>query len=284
MSLRFRKTRSALGVAFIAALAAVSCSPSATQHTDRVLRVCADPNNLPFSNRAGQGFENKIAELMAKDMGARLDYTWWAQRRGFIRNTLNANTCDVVIGVPSSFDLALVTAPYYRSTYVFVARRDRDLHIKSFDDPKLHRLRIGVQLVGDDGANTPPVHALGKRGIVGNLKGYTVYGDYSQSNPIAEIVRGVAKGDVDVAVVWGPIAGYFAKQEKLPLTITPVSPQIDLPFLPFVYDMSMAVRRPDKPLRDTLDALLLRERSAIGRILDDYGIPRVDAARSRASA
>ncbi|HUQ20807.1 MAG TPA: substrate-binding domain-containing protein [Gemmatimonadaceae bacterium] len=277
---RFRSLRGV--AAFIAVAAGLTSCASHSQRADHVLRVCADPNNLPFSNRAQQGFENKMAQLLAKDLGKRVEYTWWAQRRGFIRNTLNAETCDVVMGVPSSFDLALVSAPYYRSTYVFVSRRDRDIGIKSFDDPALKGARIGVQLVGDDGANTPPVHALSARGIVGNLKGYTVYGDYSQPTPTAGIMSAVEKGDVDVAIVWGPTAGYFAKTHHIPLRLTPVSPQIDLPFLPFVYDISLAVRRKDKALRDTLDSLLIRERPAIGKILDEYGIPRVDRVTSQA--
>lgn len=276
----------AFAIAIVAASLAfvlTACAPAASQRAERVLRVCADPNNLPYSNSSRQGFENKLADLLAKDLGARVEYTWWAQRRGFIRNTLNAKSCDVVMGVPSSFDLALVTAPYYRSSYMFVTRQDRHLGIHSFDDPALRTARIGVQLVGDDGANTPPVHALSSRGIIGHLKGYTVYGDYSKPNPTARIIDAVAHDDVDVAIVWGPIAGYFAKSESTPLTLTPVSPQIDLPFLPFVYDISIAVRRTDKPFRDTLDALLTRERPAIGKILDEYGIPRVES-QSRLSA
>src|SRR5215217_8214805 len=177
------------------------------------LRVCADPNNLPFSNAKGQGFENRIAELVAREMGRSVKYTWWAQRRGFVRNTLNAGDCDVIIGVPASFDLTAVTNPYYRSSYVFVTRRDRNIHVSSYDDPILRKLRIGVQLVGDDGANTPPVHALGQRGIRGNLKGYLVYGDYREPNPPARIVDAVVKGEVDVAIVWGPLAGFFAARQ-----------------------------------------------------------------------
>lgn len=280
MSSRFHNLRDA--VALVAIAASLTSCASGSQRADHVFRVCADPNNLPFSNRAQQGFENKIAQLLAKDLGKRVEYTWWAQRRGFIRNTLNAETCDVVMGVPSSFDLALVSAPYYRSTYVFVSRRDRDIGVKSFDDPALKRARIGVQLVGDDGANTPPVHALSSRGIVGNLRGYTVYGDYSKPNPTARIMNAVESGEVDVAIVWGPTAGYFVKTHQIPLRLTPVSPQIDLPFLPFVYDISLAVRRKDKALRDTLDSLLVRERPAIGKILDQYGIPRVDRVTSQA--
>jgi ABC-type amino acid transport substrate-binding protein len=127
-----------------------------------VLRVCADPNNLPFSNERGEGFENKLAEMLAADLGAELRYTWWAQRRGFFRNTLRAGSCDVVLGVPAGFELALTTSPYYRSTYAFVSRKDRHLGVRSFDDEALRRLKVGVQLVGDDGANTPPAHALAR--------------------------------------------------------------------------------------------------------------------------
>ena len=248
------------------------------------LRVCADPNNLPFSNSKGEGFENRIAELVARDMGARVKYTWWAQRRGFIRNTLNASECDVVIGVPASFDLTAVTAPYYRSSYVFVSRTDRHLGVRSFDDPVLHRLRIGVQLVGDDGANTPPVHALGARGIRGNLKGYLVYGDYRKANPPSAIIDAVAKGDIDLAIAWGPLAGYFANRHATPLDIVPVSPQIDLPFLPEVFDISMGVRRQDKALRDRLDGIIEREKEPIQAILDSYHIPRIDPRTSRPSS
>lgn len=243
---------------------------------ERLLRVCADPNNMPFSNRAGEGFENKLAELLAREMGAELQYTWWAQRRGFIRNTLKAGSCDVVMGVPTSFELAATTRPYYRSTYVFLTRSDAPFRVTSFDDPILKRLRIGVQIIGDDYANTPPAHALSNRGIVRNVRGYTVYGDYSKPNPPARIVDAVAAGDVDVAVVWGPLAGYFAQHEPVALRAVPVSPQIELPYLPFVFDISMGVRRQDVALRDTLDAILARRRAAVDSILKAFGVPRVD--------
>lgn len=248
------------------------------------LRVCADPNNLPFSNARGEGFENQIAELIARDMGAKVRYTWWAQRRGFIRNTLNASQCDVVVGVPASFDLTAVTVPYYRSSYVFVSRSDRHLAVGSFDDSVLHRLKIGVQLIGDDGANTPPVHALGARGIRGNLKGYLVYGDYRKANPPSAIIDAVAKGDVDLAIAWGPLAGYFASRQSVPLDIVPVSPQIDVPFLPEVFDISMGVRRQDKALRDRLDGILERRKTSIQAILDSYHVPRIDTRTSRLSS
>jgi quinoprotein dehydrogenase-associated probable ABC transporter substrate-binding protein len=241
-----------------------------------VLRVCADPNNLPFSNDRGEGFENKIAEMFAHDLGERVEYTWWAQRRGFFRNTLRAGACDVVIGVPAGFEMALTTRPYYRSTYVFLTRKDRHLKLGSFDDPTLKKLKIGVQIIGDDFSNAPPAHALSRRNIITNVKGYTVYGDYNQPNPPARIVDAVSKGDVDVAIVWGPLAGYFAKQSHVPLEVVPVSPQVDQPFLPFVFDISMGVRRGDQELRDQVEQELDRRRNDINRILQDYNVPRVD--------
>jgi quinoprotein dehydrogenase-associated probable ABC transporter substrate-binding protein len=241
-----------------------------------VLRICADPNNLPFSNQRLEGFENKIADLLAQDLGERVEYTWWAQRRGFFRNTLKAGMCDVVIGVPAGFEMALTTKPYYRSTYVFLSRKDRHLDVKSFDDPVLKKLRIGVQIIGDDQSNAPPAHALSRRNIVENVKGFTLYGDYSQPDPPARIVDAVSAGDIDLAIVWGPLAGYFAKQSRAPMDVVPVSPQIDQPFLPFVFDISMGVRRGDQELRDQLDQFLEKRRPEIEKILQDYKVPRVD--------
>jgi len=242
----------------------------------RVLRVCSDPNNLPFSNIRQQGFENQLATLIARDLHADVRYTWWAQRRGFIRNTLKAHQCDVVMGMPTAMDMAATTRPYYRSTYVFVSRKDRHLGVTSFDDAVLRKLRIGVQIIGDDGANAPPAHALAARGIVENVRGYTVYGDYAKPNPPARIVDAVADGEIDLAVVWGPLGGYFARNGRVPMDVVPVSPDIDLPFLPFVYDIALGVRREDAALRDELDAILERRKPEIDRLLATYGIPRVD--------
>jgi mxaJ protein len=248
---------------------------TASPRQTHALRVCADPNNLPFSNERGEGFENKIAELIARDMGARVEYTWWAQRRGFFRNTLKAGLCDLVTGVPSGLEMAQTTAPYYRSTYVFVYRKASGLDVRSFDDPVLRKVKIGVQMIGDDFSNAPPAHALTNRHIVENVRGYTVYGDYSKPNPPADIIGAVARGEVDVAVVWGPLAGYFAPRQKTALAVVPVSPQVDRPFLPFVYDIAMGVRRGDNAFREEIEEVLERRREEIGRILDKYGVPRV---------
>jgi len=241
--------------------------------TQPPLRVCSDPNNLPFSNQQQQGFENRIADLLARDLGTTVEYTWWAQRRGFLRNTLLAGLCDVVIGLPRDIEMAHTTQPYYRSTYVFVTRKARGLHIRSFDDAALRQLRIGVQVIGDDGANSPPAHALSRRGIVNNLIGYSVYGDYATDSPPSRIVAAVAIGEVDVAAVWGPLAGYFAAEQREPLDIVAVHPQID-GGLPQAFDLSMAVRRNDTARLRVLNQFLQRRRAAIDGILDRYHVPR----------
>ncbi|UCI10506.1 substrate-binding domain-containing protein [Mesorhizobium sp. B1-1-8] len=263
----------AMGIAVLALLLLPATADA------RELRVCADPNNMPFSNAAGQGFENRIAQIIARDLGAKLTYTWWAQRRGFVRNTLKAGLCDLVPGTPANLEMLRTTTPYYRSSYVFVTRRDGP-DVASFNDPRLRDMRIGVQLIGDDGANSPPVQALGRRGIVGHLVGYPVYGDYSAPNPPARIVEAVASGEIDLAVVWGPLAGYFAARQKTPLRITPVTPRIDGPQLPMIYDISMGVRREDDALRGDVNGALARHKAEIDALLDQYGVPRLDASAS----
>ena len=266
----------------LVSLALASCAGA--RESTRVLRVCADPNNLPFSNEREEGFENELARMVARELDARVEYTWWAQRRGFIRNTLGANSCDVVMGMPASMELALTTRPYYRSTYVFVTRHDAALRPRSLDDPVLRRVRVGVQVIGDDYANAPPAHAMARRGIVQNVRGYSVYGDYGRPSPPSRIVEGVAAGEVDVAIAWGAMAGYFAARQPVALDIVPVSPEIDLPFIPMVYDISLGVRREDVALRDELDAVLERLRPEIARLLERYHVPRVDRRRADAVA
>jgi mxaJ protein len=255
------------------------CAPKQEPHpadsgTKRVLRVTSDPNNLPFSNEKREGFENKLAELIAKDLNAELRYSWRAQRRGFFRETLKEDRADVVLAVPAHFDMALTTAPYYRSSYVFVYRKDRKINVRSLDDSSLRELKVGVQMIGNDGRNTPPAHALANRGIINNVAGYTVYGDYTEENPPARIIDAVVAREIDVAIVWGPLAGYFAGKSKVPLEVVPLEPASD-PHLPFTFSIAMGVRKNDKPLRDEIDAVLARRRVEVEAILDDYKIPRV---------
>jgi len=263
-------------------LAASACGMRA--HAVAPLRVCADPNNLPFSNERREGFENRLAEMIAADAGTTVEYTWWRQGRGFVRNTLGAGRCDVVIGVPAHYDAALTTRPYYRSTYVFVSRHGENPGLSSLEDERLRRLKIGVQLIGDDFANSPPAHALAARGLIRNIAGYSVLGDYSQPNPPARIVEAVANRDVDTALVWGPLAGYFAQRTSPPLDVTPIAAADDGPARPFVFDIAMAVRRGDAERQRALDRFIGRHGSQIDQLLTSYGVPRVPAAAKRGTS
>ena len=266
----------------------MACAPAGmAQRDSRVppavtsLRVCADPNNLPFSNEKGEGFENRIAERLADDLGLPLRYTWKPQRRGFVRTTLNSGECDVIMGVPNTYDMVRTSRPYYTSTYVFVYRRDRGYHITSLADSALRRLKIGIHMIGDDYHNTPPAEALAARGIIDNVKGYTIYGDYSRPNPPARLIEAVAKGEVDVAIVWGPLAGYFAPRESVPLTIVPVPQESDITGQAWTFAISMGVRHRDQGLAVLLDDLLEREQTSIDAILSDYGVPLVTTSAVR---
>jgi mxaJ protein len=237
------------------------------------LRVCADPNNLPFSNLDGEGFENRIAQLVARDLRRPLTYFWSPQRRGFIRNTLDAGRCDLVVGVPAQFTPLQTTRPYYRSSYAFVMRRDRRLHVRSFDDPRLRDLTIGVQITGDDYNNPPAAQALASRHIIENVRGFPVYGDYSQPDPQRGLVDAVADRRIDVAVMWGPLAGFYARRQPVAIDVVPVSPERDGQALVFAFDIAMGVRRDDRALRPALDAIIVRRRAEIRRILTSFGVP-----------
>jgi mxaJ protein len=226
------------------------------------LRVCAEPDNLPFSRVDRSGFENRIADLLAHELDAQLVYAWQPQRRGFVRKTLGAGLCDVWMGVPVDYQRVLTTRPYYRSTYVFVYGKRL---LRSFDDPALPTLRIGVQLPGNDMAATPPGYALAARGAIDNVVGFPVYGE----QPAAErIVQAIAHGTLDAGIVWGPAVGYFARGESLSIA------KAAAPDLPFEFAIAIGVRRDARELRDALDAVLARRRSDVERILDEYAVPR----------
>jgi len=260
-----------------AAIVALALSAPGWRALPKPLRVCADPNNLPFSNQKRAGFENRIAALLARDMGTTVEFSWRPQMRGFVRKGLKAGACDVYMGVPAEFGPLLTTAPYYRSTYVIVYRTASRVHVRSLDDGALHSLVIGVHMIGDDYQNTPPAQALAARGIVDNVRGFPIVGDYSKPNPQAEILEALERGEIDVAIVWGPFAGYFAKHARTPLTIVPVTPARDPSGQIFAFDIAMGVRRTDSALARTLDTMLVRERPAIRRILSDYGVPLASA-------
>jgi mxaJ protein len=265
----------ALPLVAMALLALAPRTRPAREAAHAALRVCADPNNLPFSNARSEGFENRLAALLAQELGLPVRYTWFAQRRGFVRETLGASACDVIPGIVASSDRVLVTRPYYRSTYVFVRRTDAPravARVASLDDPALRRLRIGVHVIGDDYTNTPPAHALAARGIIAQVRGYRLQGDYAQPDPPRALVDAVVRREVDLAIVWGPLAGWAARRGA-PVALRPVAPQIDLPFLPFVYDIAVGVRRGDAALRDRLDAALTRRADDVAALLAEYGVP-----------
>lgn len=261
-------------VALVIGLALSAPASLVAAETDD-FKVCADPNNLPFSNASGAGFENELAELVAGELGKHATYTWWAQRRGFVRNTLNAGRCDVVMGVPVDYELVETTRPYYRSTYVFVSRADRQLDVVSIKDPRLEHLKIGVHLIGSDGTNTPPAQALGQQNIVQNVVGYMIYGDYREPNPPARLIEAVEKGDIDIAGVWGPLAGYAAETSPVPLTVAPIADTEDFGPLRFQFDIAMGVRKRDHALKARLDDIIARKQPEIRALLASYGVPMI---------
>jgi mxaJ protein len=235
-----------------------------------VIRVCADPDNMPLSNQKGEGYEQKIAELIGKEWNSKIEYAWWPVRRGFFSRALNGR-CDVAIQAPSGLDMAAVTKPYFRSGYVFVTRKDSGLDIKSLADPRLKKLKIGVNLLNSDAENTPPAMALSRYGVVGNLVGFNTF--YSDSVRPEDIVNAVAKKDIDVAIVWGPLAGYFVKKAPVPLVVQPLPERDSLSDFPFRFNIAMGVRRRDRELRDSLQTVLDRRAREIEAILKQYAIP-----------
>lgn len=259
-------------LAWLAAGLLAATLAQAQQPQRPALRVCADPDNLPYSHEDGTGFENRIAQLLAGDLGLPLEYAWLPDRRGFVRKTLGAGLCDVVIGVPVAFERTLNTKPYYRSSYVLV---EPETHLASpagFSDPRLRQWRIGVQLVGDDLATTPPGHALVQAGAVDNVVGFPIPGEQPAA---ARIVQALVRGELDAAFVWGPQAGYYARHARVPLRVHYLPPPPGLQQQPFTFAIAMGVRRGDRALRDRLDDFIARRQPDIDRILADYGVPRV---------
>jgi len=240
------------------------------------LRVCADPFDLPFSNDQEQGFENKIAHVVAQDLNARVVNYWWPSRRGVLRNSILGGFCDVMIQAPVGLDPVATTKPYYRSTYYFVYRANHGLQVRSLDDTILKHLKIGVNIIGYDYTNTPPAHALGARGIVG-LVGF---GNFLNPDPKADhpddIIRAVASDSIDLAIVWGPLAGYWVKRQPVPLTMAAPPDSDAVSGMPFAFSMAMGVRHRDKELKARLDSVIDRRRGEITAILQEYSVPMLE--------
>jgi quinoprotein dehydrogenase-associated probable ABC transporter substrate-binding protein len=262
---------------------AADTGATAPQGDKPVLAVCADPSNLPYSNEKQEGFENKIAAVLAADMRAEVRYFWFAEHKTFFRRTLLDGLCDVVISVPDRLQIVGTTKPYFTSTYVAVTRAKDNRVFKSFDDPWLSEARIGLQLVGNDGATTPPAMSLARRGINRHITGFQMWSGPDDPDPQGKIIDAVADGSIDVALVWGPFAGYFAKAHGADLRISAITADPLVPGSIFAFPMALGVRKSDTVLRDRLQLALDRHQPEIEAILRDYGIPLVSEATPRAA-
>jgi quinoprotein dehydrogenase-associated probable ABC transporter substrate-binding protein len=266
--------RNGLAAAALAALAAAAPDGAAeTPATKTSLTVCADPANLPYSDEKQEGFENRIATLLADDLGAELRYFWFAEHRSFFRRTLLDGQCDLVVSVPSGLSMVATTQPYFASSYVAVTRAKDGRRFTSFDDAWLKDARIGLQMVAKEGVTTPVAMALSRRGLNQHLVPFALWADAGDPAPQGKIVDAVADGAIDVALVWGPFAGYFAKKHGAILRIDPVVADPQAPDLVFVFPMAIGVRKADTDLRDRLQAALDHRKSEIAAILKDYDIP-----------
>ncbi len=234
-----------------------------------VLRVCADPRNLPYSNEAGEGFENKLAELFAKKLGKSLAYSFYPGATGFVRNTLNAHRCDVVMGMPQGDDIVQGTNPYYRTAYALVVKKGSGLEtVETLDDPRLKDKRIGIV------AGTPPATNLAVNALLPNVKSYPLVVDTRHDAPTSEMIADLEQGRIDVAILWGPIAGYFAKKSDAGLKVTPLVKETQGPRL--VYRIGMGVRHSDQDWKRRLNKLIAENQGEIDRILEAYGVPLLD--------
>jgi quinoprotein dehydrogenase-associated probable ABC transporter substrate-binding protein len=260
------------------AAAAGATAPAEPAAGGATLAVCADPGDLPYSSIKLDGFENKIADVLAADLHRTLRYTWAPQRRNFFARTLLAGACDVVISVPASLPASLpaiaTTRPWFTSTYVAVTRTADGHRFSSFDDAWLKSARIGLQLIEGGDVNPPPAMALARRGLTNSITGFSPW-DSAEDAPQEKIIDAVANNTVDVALVWGPFGGYFAKRFGNALTIDPIAEDPASPGLAFTFPMAAAVRSTDTALKDALQGAFDRNRVKIAAILKDFNIPLV---------
>ena len=234
-----------------------------------VFRACADPRNLPFSNEAGEGFENKIAELFAGELGKSAAYAFYPSATGFIRNTLNAHRCDVVLGIAQGDDLVQPTNPYYRTSYAAAYRTGGPLEgLDSLSDPRLMTAKIGIV------AGTPPATYLAENGLLGRIKSYPLGVDTRYDSPTHDMMDDLDRGEIDVALLWGPIAGYYALKAKTATTVAPLLKEHDGPQM--VYRIVMGVRHSDQNWKRALNKLISENQSKIQAILRSFGVPLLD--------
>jgi quinoprotein dehydrogenase-associated probable ABC transporter substrate-binding protein len=235
----------------------------------KVFRVCADPRNLPFSNDKGEGFENKLAELFAEKLQRKLDYKYFPQASGFVRMTLAAHRCDVIMGYPQGDDLVQGTNPYYRTAYALIAKRGNGLdEVSTLEDPRLKGKRIGIV------AGTPPATNMAVNGLMANAKPYQLMVDTRIDSSAMAMIKDLTAGEIDAGILWGPMAGYYAKQASPPLHIMPLVKETSGPRL--AYRIGMGVRPADQNWKRLLNRLIQENQPAINKIMLEFGVPLLD--------
>ncbi len=247
----------------------LGAGPVAAQTSDTVdrseLKVCADPSNLPFSDEKKEGFENKIAELMGGELGLKVDYAWFPQVIGFVRNTLRAHLCDLVMGTVAGDEIMQTTNPYYFTTYMMFYRSDKNLAVEGVQDARLTGLRLGVV------AGTPPADLLVRHDLMSHTKPYALTVDTRAESPTHQMVQDVVDGTIDIGFLWGPIAGYYRKHDDLPLTLVPLKDEPGAARME--YHIAMGVRANEPEWRRRINAAILKRQSDMTAILRDYGVP-----------
>ena len=235
----------------------------------KVFSVCADPHNMPFSTDKGEGFENKLAELFANKLGKGIAYAWYPQATGFVRNTLAAHRCDVIMGAPQGDDMVQVTNPYYRTAYALVFKQGQGLEgVNTLEDPRLKSKRIGIV------AGTPPGNNMATNGLMANAKPYPLVVDTRVDSSAEAMMRDLEAGDIDVGVLWGPMAGYYAQQARSPMTVVPLVKETTGPRL--AYRIAMGVRFADQDWKRLLNRMIADNQPAINKLLLSYGVPLLD--------
>lgn len=255
-------------LAFTAAVPAAAQAPTGDLVARSELRICADPGDLPFSNEKQEGFENKIAAMMGEELSVPVTYVWFPQVVGFVRNTLGAGRCDLIMGTVAGDELVQTTSPYYFTGYTIVFRKDSGWTFTGFDDPKLRDLHIGV--VG----GTPPSDLLVRHGLMANARPYQLQIDTRRGTETHQMIVDIVEKKIDAGLLWGPIAGYYIHHDHLPLTLAmlhgePQSPRMD-------YHIAMGVRLNEPDWRRRVNAIIQKRRSDITAILRDYGVPLLD--------
>jgi quinoprotein dehydrogenase-associated probable ABC transporter substrate-binding protein len=271
-------TYSIVSASLVAAIAAASSRVHAQEESKelsielvdpKVLRVCADPRNMPFSDEQGEGFENKLAELFAQKLGKNLAYAWYPQATGFVRNTLGAHKCDVIMGFPQGNDIVQSTNPYYRTSYALMFKSSNGLDgVQTLSDPRLKGKRIGIV------AGTPPSNYLAASGLMATAKPYPLVIDTRVDSSAQAMMKDIIEGAIDAGVLWGPMAGYYAKQATPPLDVVPLTREAGTPTL--VYRITMAVRFSDQEWKRSLNRMIEENQPAINAILLAFGVPLLD--------